>query len=465
MSQPGPYENLPLPDGTSVPLYLITFDKEGRLQSPLTLQALLARVDGGDFTDVHVFSHGWNNVFKDALQLYRGFFGNYFRLRHDRGLNNSTSYRPVAVGIIWPSTLLVAPWESTPKIAAIDPGQGDDEASADAAALASVADAIRPEDVSRLYELSERGATFNPAEAKEFANILLPVYQQAAGSPQTDADIANQPAAPAITAESLLALWQQMSPAPQTADQEPGFAPDDEESAPPPSQIMAASFLSWLDPRGPIRVASVLQMKDRAGVVGARGVGPNITQKLLQMQKARVHLIGHSYGAKVILSSLCYQPVASPAETLLLLEPAISYLCFSGEIDGHGLKGGYRDALNRVRHPIYSTFSSRDVPLRRLFHLAVIRQSDWGEQKIAALPPSKFAALGGFGPGGLASGESQTIVMPESGGAYPASSAVRVFGIDGSNGQIKGHGDVATPYTAWAHLTLVQNAQSNQVHS
>src|SRR4029079_12155964 len=93
----GPYERLSLSGGGTVPLYLITFDKEGNCQSPLTLAQLLAEVKAGKYTDANVFSHGWNNVFQDALGLYRQFFGHYFRLRDERGLNGADKYRPVAV--------------------------------------------------------------------------------------------------------------------------------------------------------------------------------------------------------------------------------------------------------------------------------------------------------------------------------------------------------------------------------
>jgi hypothetical protein len=467
----GPYEKLSLASGGTVPLYLITFDKQGRCQSPLTLASLLEQVDTGGYTDVHVFSHGWNNVFREAVGLYRSFFGHYFSQRDRRGLNDPKRYRPLAVGIVWPSTLLVLPWESTPKIAAVAPSPGwdDDQAAADREALEDVAGAVLPSDLQRLYEFAERGATLNPAEARELANILLPIYRQVAGSEEAspeivDADSGDVPKD--VTAEQLLALWQELSPGGDSDHREPGFAPDDRSAptsgAPMATEPLTAGFLSWLDPRGPIRVASVLQMKDRAGTVGTRGVGPLLIQKLLAMKKARIHLIGHSYGAKVILSSLCCQPVSAPAASLLLLEPAISYLCFGQGIDGKSLNGGYRDALNRVEQPILSTFSASDIPLRKLFHLAVIRGSDWGEQRIAGLPPSKFAALGGFGPGGLKAGEGKTIEMLAPPAKYPSGEAgVRVYGVDGSRGQIKGHGNVATEFTAWAHLNLVSGPELN----
>src|SRR5438445_8973674 len=98
-SSAGPYESFSFRSGGSAPLYLINFDKSGVCQSPLTLVRLLDDVRKGLYTDIHVFSHGWNNAFKDALQRYREFFGNYFRLRDQINLNDPILYRAVVVGV------------------------------------------------------------------------------------------------------------------------------------------------------------------------------------------------------------------------------------------------------------------------------------------------------------------------------------------------------------------------------
>jgi hypothetical protein len=451
----GPYESFILESGNAAPFYLITFDKKGICQSPLTLARLLDDVKRNGYTDVHIFSHGWDNVFKDALQLYREFFGHYFRLRDQRKLNDPKRYRALVVGIVWPSAWLVLPWESTPKIAALPSRSERDEAeSADRETLTEVASEIHESDRHRLFELAERGATLTPSDARELATILLPIYQRSANL-DTGMEIEGN-AAVEVTPEHLLALWSEIAPRTDTATEEAGFAKDSESI-----EVEAAGgALSWLDPRGPIRVASVLIMKDRAGTVGYKGVGPELVQKLLAQNNSRVHLIGHSFGCKVMLSALCCQQPSNPAASLLLLQPAISYLCFGNKIDGKGRVGGYRAALGYVREPILSTFSSNDIPLTRLFHLAVIRDSDWGELKIAGVPPCKFAALGGFGPGGLEAGESTTIAMTSPPDKYPAGNGnLKIIGLNGSNGQIKGHSDVRTEFTAWAHLNLVSGEQ------
>ncbi|MGH8855921.1 MAG: hypothetical protein ACREWI_16790, partial [Telluria sp.] len=46
--------------GSEVPLYLVSFDKQGRCTAPRTRAAILAEAASGRFTDLHIYAHGWN---------------------------------------------------------------------------------------------------------------------------------------------------------------------------------------------------------------------------------------------------------------------------------------------------------------------------------------------------------------------------------------------------------------------
>jgi hypothetical protein len=440
----GPFDYFQISGNKKAPFYLIPFDKKGRCEGPLTRAELLRAVASGEFTDIHIFSHGWNNIFKEALERYRSFFTGYLTIRANSGLDNVDDYRPLFVGIVWPSTALVLPWEKGPDIAGAD---GRDQIMADEQfALRELASDLPDNQLSRFYEFSQRGRTLTPAEGLEFAEILLSIFQ----CPDTELRTAEN-----VTANDLLTVWQQTADKSSTDESgEGGYDPD--EMTPSTSGPSAAGVLDYLDPRNAIRVATVWQMKDRAGTVGAFGVGPMLQDIIKEKAKnTRVHLMGHSYGAKVVLSALCYPSSLSGTVTsLLLLQPAISYLCFGKNIDGNGTNGGYREALKRTDRPIFTTFSKNDAPLTKFFHLAVRRNSDLGDQKIAGIPPSKFAALGGFGPGGMLDGESTTEIMPAVGTKYSMGEA-KIFGIDGSSDKIKGHGDVSNEFTEWALVNLV----------
>jgi hypothetical protein len=169
---------------------------------------------------------------------------------------------------------------------------------------------------------------------------------------------------------------------------------------------------------------------------------------------ARVHLTGHSFGGKVVLSALSHSPTDIRVRSVLLLQPAVNRFCFADNIDG--VPGGYRKVLNRTELPILTTFSSHDSPLSSFFHLGVRRSADLGEQRIAGAP-SKYSALGGYGPAGLREGESATVEIAGPPQKYTLDRpGVRIIALDGSNKKkINSHGDVRNQFTEWALVNLV----------
>jgi pimeloyl-ACP methyl ester carboxylesterase len=195
-------------------------------------------------------------------------------------------------------------------------------------------------------------------------------------------------------------------------------------------------------------------MKDRAGRVGARGV-QQLLADMLGATQAHLHLVGHSYGGKVVLSALCVGAIPRPVESVLLLQPAMSHLCFSPQIAGLDRPGGYRPALDpqRCRQPILTTFSSHDEPLTREFHLFVRRRSDLAELVIAGEAPGRYAALGGYGPA-LVEGESTVVPANDPGTPYTPDGGARVVGVESSR-VISGHSDVSNAWTWWMLLDQV----------
>src|SRR4030095_5642449 len=156
---------------------------------------------------------------------------------------------------------------------------------------------------------------------------------------------------------------------PSENEGQPGALPDDDESA--PATARTAGIFDFLNPKKIIRTATVFQMKDRAGTVGKHGVGPML-RDLLANNNARVHLTGHSYGAKVVMSALCLLDHPRKVASVLLLQPAINASCFAEKIqENGGLPGAFRPVLERTEGPIFTTFSSSDSPLTTFFHVAL----------------------------------------------------------------------------------------------
>jgi pimeloyl-ACP methyl ester carboxylesterase len=433
-----PYRTIEL-NGMSAPFYIIPFDKDGVCTGPLTARNLVETVTDQRPTDVFLFSHGWNNDWQAATSRYDEFITGFARMRAEHPLDRE--FRPALVGVIWPSTALVMPWERGPQILGVD--RDDDAVAEERAEIAEVAAIVPEEERARFYELAQRPADLTDQEAAEFAGLVVGAFGGDDELGLVEAD-----------AESVLEVWQSLPGRPASDGTLPDLSDIGLPGATPAERpdAAAAGLLQALDPRGLVRLATVLLMKDRAGRVGGRGVA-DLLEDLLSAGDAHVHLVGHSYGAKVVLSALVAKPHSRQVESVLLLQPAVSNLCFASDADGAGRAGGYRPALERTRQPVMTTYSKHDFPLTKVFHWAVRRPSDLGEAVIAGAP-NRYAALGGFGPGGIEGEVSKVLAtLPPQNYAMPEPGK-RVIAVEASN-VIKGHGEVQVPGTFWMLLTQV----------
>jgi hypothetical protein len=462
----GPLRTIEGPDGVQASFYVIPFDKDGTCTGPQSRDMLVAAAQNA--TDVFVFTHGWNTDWASAIRHYDTFITDFLQLRGQTWPVPDRPYRPLLVGVFWPSAALITHDEEAPDIA----GEPGPEEPLD---LDDLAAAMSAQDAALLRDLAGRESV-DAQDALTLARLLC--SQLGADDEEPD----GTQAAPAP--EALVAAGFAMEGA-RAPDAEPSSSPTghlliepDEPSEPGEdgvsSPIQAAFSLggikpSDLNPRNLIRLATVLRMKDRAGTVGARGVA----DMLIRIQNApqspaggeaggaaprrRIHLIGHSYGAKVVLSAL-----AAPAggtltvDSVLLLQPAVSAYCFAptGAVPGTGRAGGYEPCLHRTRLPLVTTFSENDWPLNNAYELAARRTRDLGEVEIAG-GPSKYSALGGGGPL-----ETKAVTVPAVRPTTPYNLPVAPLGhliaIRGDD-VISGHGDITSPATAWMLLSQVRS--------
>lgn len=407
-----------------VPLYLLQFDKKGASTSIATRAELIDAVKARTYTDVYVFAHGWNNDFDASLQLFRNFFQGFLDARPA-----DAAWKPVFVGIQWPSIVIVFPWEKGPQLAGADPDSRFQQQ-----AVAEIADELSPPQARRFTELAGK-RELSESEQLEIAQLM-----RAAIRGDTVSELGDD----APSEAELLLSWRAL----QSSDADDshgdfGFA---EESAAGPQ----AAGLGILDPRNLVRTGTVYMMKDRAGIIGSVAVRPLLEE--LTASGAQVRLIGHSYGARVVLAALATATLPQKVRSALLLQPAVNQFCLAeaGQIPKTTTPGGFRKALDQLRLPLYSTFSAKDFPLHDTFHLALRRKKDLGEAEIAAgAPPSIYCALGGYGPSGLTNGAAASVQIQDA-GRYEFAAASRVVALDGTQGRINGHGDVANRYTCWS---------------
>lgn len=416
------------------PFYVLRFNKDGHCESTQARDHLLHEV--ANATDVYVFSHGWNNDWTDATNAYDKFIQGVAKTRRDHHLPAPDPYKPILVGIFWPSIALAfGEPETGPHIAGA-PAHDDLRESIDA-----ICAELPPSEAQQFRELAAR-----PSVDEDGARKMAGIAQHlATADPGENPDAQPNP-------HDLVESWEQTRTTNGDGSKRVGTLSGETPTG--PSVAGLGGFAKRFDPRGIVRALTVWTMKDRAGRVGSKGVAP-VIEEILRGSQARLHLIGHSYGCKVILSCLAAPAaLARPAHSTLLLQPAVSHLCFANHLPKTGQPGGYNRVVQRVKRPILSTFSRQDVPLTRFFHLALRRTGDYGEAKIAAAnePPSPYAALGGYGP---RHASERTLPMNVAGTPYTLDPGTRLVGLD-ATGLIQGHGDVNNPATWWALCTLAQ---------
>jgi len=430
----GPYRIVSGQDGDRIPWYVVPFDRTGRCTGPRTADAAVEEATSGRFTDVVIFSHGWNNTWQQATGHYASFVAGYLDQLGQHPPAGGVR-RAMLIGLFWPSKLLVEDADRAPAIAGTAELAAVDSERSE---IGELGDLLDDAAASQFYELTQRDAVTH-AEAAELASMFLRLLADDQAEIEEDGS---------LNPDEIAAAWAYDGDKrrERVADLDAlGFGTG--RPARPTPKV--AGLPNALNPREIVRILSLWQMKARAGTVGSRGVSALLGD--LAASDLRLHLVGHSFGAKLLLTALCTPATLSPVSSVLLLQPAVSHLCFADQVRSGGRPGGYRRALDRVNLPILSTFSHHDVPLTRFYRLAMRRRRHVGEPAIAAapgVPPSRYAALGGVGPHPFSERIGMLDVL-DPGQPYPAESdAPDVYGVNAGR-TISGHGDVSNPSTWW----------------
>lgn len=344
------------------PYFELRFNADGAAESGT--DALLTGLPATEATDLFVISHGWNNSPDVARRLYERFFDEVALLL--------PAGRTIAVaGVIWPSMR----W----------PDEGDPEGQPDAGGAASVHGSALPDRqvVAALKDvfpddgdvLDELGALLDErprdpaalARFQELVSQLVTPPEPAAEEDNQEQTLLDAPPEKLFERSARQANVRGRDAA--TIDGG-GTASMDEGGA-------AGLGLGrlWEGAKQVLRQASYWEMKKRAGRVGTVGLGPLLTQLHTPPSKLRIHLIGHSFGARVVSYALRglgdHPPDPSPIKSVLLVQGAFSHYAFANPLP-HDLKraGDLAGMQRRVDGPLVVTHSVHDLAVGRLYPAA-----------------------------------------------------------------------------------------------
>ena len=154
-------------------------------------------------------------------------------------------------------------------------------------------------------------------------------------------------------------------------------------------------------------------MKARAGDVGANGVAPLVDQINAAAPDRRIHLAGHSFGARVV--SAAATNVTTPIESLTLLQGAFSHYGFTTNYAGSGKDGAFRGALanGRIHGPVVITHTHNDQAVRLAYAVA----SRLAGQAGAAVG-DKHDLYGGIGANGSQGTNAVELVLGDAAVGY-----------------------------------------------
>lgn len=368
--------------------WALTFDEKGGLRSP---RAFVEEVASSGVTDLFVFSHGWNNSADEAKRTNAKLFPLLRSAAHGApGLG-----KVGIAGIYWPSLW----FPDTPASGA--QAAGDTQATAGVEDVRSGTDALTGTEIAESLALGFE----DPTQQKTVAGLGQLIDETAhaarAGAPD-DVLVARL--------EEFHAVLRSLAPpVPEFEDagersllaaRDPRQAYQDlaEVFGSTPAGGAQQGIGDWFDKalggaKESLRVFSYTVMKARAGEIGKKGLGPLLAALHARTDRTRVHLIGHSFGARLVSFALAGvgAPSASPIASLLLIQGAFSHWSFAHATDNpFGENGALHACADRVHGPLVATFSQHDLALCRWYPKA----SFLARQDESATAAGRWGGLG-----------------------------------------------------------------------
>jgi hypothetical protein len=339
-----------MPELSGFPAFDLEFNKEG---APVVAEAaarLQNFVQTVQCTDLLVVSHGWNNDLNDARGLYTEFFKQVRLVLQAQTLPGLVARKFAIACVFWPSKKFTEQ--------ELIPG-----------GAASFGNPLEAKALRK--RLKEMKGFFDHQDANDIlkkADALVAKLEASAAARKEFADLLRQlPSASAHSNDDGSAQFFAM-PGGQLMKtlKDPIVLP-----MPPPSTTgggaaivgggnqkkdegFAAGFGESLSGffGGGLKLLNYLtfyQMKERAGLVGRNGLNPILRTVAALPNAPKIHLIGHSFGARLVTAALLGATGQAPlaVATLSLWQAAFSHNGFSDNFDGRGGQGFFRAVLSR----------------------------------------------------------------------------------------------------------------------
>jgi pimeloyl-ACP methyl ester carboxylesterase len=450
----------------------VEFTSHGDLHDPDQQRAAIDLVRSSGATDVLVLVHGWNNDMPAARRLYERLADNVAKVA-DR-VPGASGRRFAVLGVLWPSVR----WADDDDLAGGGVGLVNEEAELARAIAASVDD---PGLAAQLEELVPDLET-SAAARERFLELLrgqIPPGvlgdEDAPPRPLLEGDaetVFDEVAVPTDAFDEDLAPGGQAGEGGAAAGGLGGAASFGD------GPFGGGSFGAGVDEvdagvggagsgvagagaggaagfgvggvlrgaRSLLNLSTYYTMKARAGDVGSRGVASLVDAVRAELPQVRVHLVGHSFGARVVVAATA---ASGGVHSVTLLQGAFSHHGLSEDFDGRGNDGFFRGVLApsaKVAGPVVVTHTRNDravgVAYAAASRLARHRASGFGG------PTDTYGGIGRNGA--LKTPEATVGELLDVGASYDLQPG-KVHNLKADR-YIRSHSDVTGPQVAHAIL-------------
>ena len=402
-------------------------------------------------TDVIIASHGWNNTQEEAEKLYIPLFTNFAAVGSDQLQNKKIAI----VGVIWPSKKFTDVVDAAVAEQARGGGVGfgtsstaaDETIKAKLDVLATMFDKKAAKKITAAKNQIGKLES-DLAARRKFVDELRSLLDESAAHEEDNSALFFK-----LDGSVMLEKLKQPTPLVSSGGKSGGGAASlgsSRTTTPAGGAAGLGDIFSGIK-SGAIRFLNYLayyEMKKRAGTVGQKGVGPLLDRLADNVQ--RIHLVGHSFGCRVVTAAAAIS-TTDKLQSMSLLQAAFSHNGFSKSMNGF-----FRNVVDnhRIKGPILVTYTPNDRAVGIAYPVA---------SRLSGTVASAFGdandKFGGLGRNGAQKMESGEVVQGVDrllavGGSYSWQSSrfhnleSSKYIIDPSGGDA--HGFVTGKEVAWA---------------
>jgi hypothetical protein len=374
-----------------LPYIEIEFTKAGLIHRPKKLKEALQLIEDENISDLFVISHGWNNDMADARTLYKKLIDLFAKeLQKQPG-----SKKFGVLAVLWPSKKFTDE-ELIPGGGAASVSVVSDKKKL-LLQLKELENAFDSTDSAKIIKEAQNAAKLLDTNDSKAAQSFVKQMTKLLSSIKAVKNEPEDEAAASLKTQNAKPLLLRLEKVLKDEPPKPeGGASTIKKTAAKRGQSGGAAGMNPIKglvtgvkglvtgaqglvtgARNLLNFVTYYQMKERAGNVGKLGL-KRVLEKIKEtFPSLKLHLIGHSFGARLVTSATTNLDNSS-IDTLILLQAAFSHYAFASNYD-EGKDGMFRAAVvsKKVKGPIIISHTHNDIAVGKAYAIAsrIARQS------------------------------------------------------------------------------------------